>query len=416
MQAAQSPRLVLSNITYLASIEGGPTAAARGDVVIERGIVTTVRDPYTCAVETSEVRIDGGDMIALPGLVNAAADTSAASRRGILLSLNPSAALSGLSDMHRAATARDEEARTARAAAELLAGGTTCVVDVVRAGPERLDRTDARLAAYARAGIRAEVAVEVDSQLLADPTAVDRLRASFRTVPGHAPVRPALALAVRGAADIDVARAAVDELGVHGAQLHLFAAETRTPVPLDERATALIHLAERLRPSAGGVAASGLPVSTPATAARLAEAGLAVVLNPETDMLLGRSPPDGRMLAAAGVDVRLGTGVVSNGSLAMLPVLRLATMAARPAIQDVSAWLTNADAFRFATKTTRGVERAITPGAPADLVLYDRTTSVWTPLNNVVDQFVSAETGRNALVTIVAGRVVYDKRPRAEAA
>jgi 5-methylthioadenosine/S-adenosylhomocysteine deaminase len=48
----------------------------------------------------------------------------------------------------------------------------------------------------------------------------------------------------------------------------------------------------------------------------------------------------------------------------------------------------------------------VTPGAKADLVLYDLSATWWTPLNDAAQQFVFGERGGSVDTVIVDGRVV----------
>jgi 5-methylthioadenosine/S-adenosylhomocysteine deaminase len=149
---------------------------------------------------------------------------------------------------------------------------------------------------------------------------------------------------------------------------------------------------------------------------RLAQHGVVVVHNPESNLKLGTGvAPIARMIAS-GVTVALGTdGSVTNDNLVLHEAIRLAAILGRTSERDRHRWVTARQALAMATaggakavQMPRLIGR-IEPGYRADIVLYDLDTAAWTPLNDPVRQMVFAETGSSVDTVIVDGRVLVER-------
>lgn len=391
--------MLLRNATWADAEDSGPLTR-NGDIRIEGGHITALG-----ALEpgTGETVLDCGGAIVMPGLFDAVTDTALRSCAGCLDTPDPVAALARLDAARLALDPAQEGARTATAAAEMLAAGTTECVDLLRGGPVLAERLAARKSGWAASGLRADLAVELTAE--ADPALMAAVFSDpDETVPLHA------AVAFPGPDDVPTVLARLKACGALARDLYLLP-PTTPPLDPEGMLTAALALARAPGRAGAQTVACGLPLVTVEAAERAAEAGLVLAIIPETDALLARRRADGKVLAEAGVDVRLGSGAVSNGATTMQTVMRVATMLDRPAQQRVDDWLTNRAVLEFATKDRRGRPRAIVPGAPADLALYDRGAAVWTPLNNLDDQIVSSETGTSVMLTIVAGRILWRRDP-----
>lgn len=402
--------IVVTNVTFP---DAGPDGlvAATADVRIDDGVITAVAPAGALAGSEQCIEIEGSNLLLFPGLFNGAADTSLCACSGLLDNPDPAAALAAASAFQRTLTEDGERERAASAARNALGSGTTGLVDVVRSGPGAAGRAMARGEAFKAAGLRASIAIEIDAAALADDKRVAAIR-DLVGQPAERSERVSFHLAVAAPSGLKgrMIEDALGRLANAAGDLHVFADDAPSLPSLDQMADRLESVASLMRERGGTVFVSGFNVSDPMIAAGLSAAGVRLVLTPESDLLLSRPHPDGQALVRGGADVLLGTGVISNGSLAMQAVLRLAAMAARPGLQSVSHWLTNQDVVGFSMKSAHGPARRIAVGEPADVVLYDRSSPIWTPLNNLIDQFVASETGRNAVVTIVAGRIVLDRR------
>lgn len=144
--------------------------------------------------------------------------------------------------------------------------------------------------------------------------------------------------------------------------------------------------------------------------------GLAVVLNAGSNMRLGNGPPPVAALRAAGVRLAVGTdncGLQDDEDL--LAELRLATRLGRNGDADDSA-------AAWAMATTGGAAAAflpdghgtIAPGAPADLAAFAMAGiagGTALPDDRLADLLVARGTGRDCVLTMVAGCVRYAATP-----
>jgi 5-methylthioadenosine/S-adenosylhomocysteine deaminase len=149
---------------------------------------------------------------------------------------------------------------------------------------------------------------------------------------------------------------------------------------------------------------------TDAEIALCAERGVSVVHCPESNLKLASGFCPVAKLAAAGVNLGLGTdGAASNNDLDMFGEMRTAALLAKGVSGDAAALPAEA-ALRMATlggARAMGMESrigSIEPGKQADLVLVDMAPLETRPLHHVVSQLVYA-TGRHQVTdTWIAGR------------
>ena len=150
--------------------------------------------------------------------------------------------------------------------------------------------------------------------------------------------------------------------------------------------------------------------------ARIAGAGASVVHNPASNLKLGSGLASVARLLRAGVNVALGCdGTSSNDGQSILEAMKLAALVHHITEPDYRRWLTPSDVFRMATSggaraalwgTAIG---AIASGRRADLVLLDRRTPAFSPLNDPIAQLVYAESGHAVRMVIVDGRIVVEE-------
>jgi 5-methylthioadenosine/S-adenosylhomocysteine deaminase len=131
----------------------------------------------------------------------------------------------------------------------------------------------------------------------------------------------------------------------------------------------------------------------------LRDTGSRVAHCPKSNAKLGHGrAPFGKFLEA-GVEVGLGSdSVASNNTCDMLEEARFATLMARASGAHVSA----AEALRAATF---GGE--LNAGAPADLAIVSLTGVHQLPSYDPIATLIFASSGRDVILTVVAGREVY---------
>ncbi len=149
-----------------------------------------------------------------------------------------------------------------------------------------------------------------------------------------------------------------------------------------------------------------------------ADTGAIAIHNPNSNCKLGVGlMPLGAMFEA-GVKIALATdGASTNDTLNMHEAMALALYLQRASSQITkSNWLTANDSLNFSTlggACALGMPNSvgqIKEGAWADLVFYDRFSIDLYPLNNFVEQLVFAERGNSVAMTMVAGKMIYDRQ------
>ena len=148
----------------------------------------------------------------------------------------------------------------------------------------------------------------------------------------------------------------------------------------------------------------------------MAERKVTAVLNPESNSRIGTGLARGPLMHRRGVPIAIGTdGASCNDNLVLQEAMRGLATAHRSSEPDRSRWITANEVFRMATAGGAGALRqgqlgAIEPGFIADLVTYRLDSPWWVSVNDVVSQFVFAETGAGADTVLVDGRVVMENR------
>jgi cytosine/adenosine deaminase-related metal-dependent hydrolase len=120
---------------------------------------------------------------------------------------------------------------------------------------------------------------------------------------------------------------------------------------------------------------------------------------PKSNAKLGHGRAPLAKFLEAGVAVGLGSdSVASNNTCDILEEARFATLLARAAGDEVSA----AQALAAATSGN-----TLTEGAPADLVVVASDAAHQTPNHDPLATLIFASSGRDVILTVVAGREVY---------
>ena len=151
----------------------------------------------------------------------------------------------------------------------------------------------------------------------------------------------------------------------------------------------------------------------PADIELFAKSGATPVHNPASNLRIGSGLAPVKQFFSAGVNVALGTdGAASNDGQNMFDALRLAALIHNQAGSDFNQWVTPVQALSMATRNGAGAfgldAGVLAPGKLADLVLLQRDTPAFTPLNDVMSQLVFCENGSGVATVIVDGEVVVE--------
>jgi len=144
-----------------------------------------------------------------------------------------------------------------------------------------------------------------------------------------------------------------------------------------------------------------------------AKRGATPVHNPASNLRIGSGLAPLKEYLSAGVSVALGTdGAASNDGQNMFDAVRLATLIHNQAGSDFNDWIAPRQAIAMATRNGArafGIDAgAIAPGKLADIVLLQRDTAAFTPLNDVLGQIVFCENGASVHSVLVDGEFVVE--------
>jgi 5-methylthioadenosine/S-adenosylhomocysteine deaminase len=148
----------------------------------------------------------------------------------------------------------------------------------------------------------------------------------------------------------------------------------------------------------------------------IAAAGATVVHNPVSNLRLGSGILPWRAMISRGIPVALGTDeAICDDSVNVWTVAKTAGLIHNVAGLDSDDWPTATEIltalWRGGAQATRRAEDlgVIAPGRLADLALVDLHAIAFTPLNDLREQLVHCEDGRDVVLTMVAGRVVAER-------
>lgn len=387
--------------------------------------------------------IDASNAIVMPGLVNAHLHSNEGFQQGaydnlpLEIWLGESYPPFGFPLL----TERDYYLRTMLAAIESIRAGVTTVQDDYVHPPATPDAMDAAIRAYADAGLRAWVTVDMWDQPLraclpwADeliPGAIhDELAAmggadadtqialferQFARWHGHDErIRIVLAPCGPQRCTPDLLRRIAALSSQHDVPIHCHTLETRLQAIHAEEAWGMTAVAFMdsvglLGPRTTLVHAIWL---TDDDIARLAEYGCSAVHNPLSNMKLGSGTCPLRQLLDAGIDVALGTdGLATSDTADLVEAIRAASLIHKAGKPDHASWVSADEVFDMATsagaRTGLMADEVgrIEPGMRADLILLDRDHWGFIPLVDPIRQLAFSATSEAVKTSIVDGRVV----------
>ncbi len=427
-----------------------PTGMTGPTDVLVRGDRIAAVEPGQAVPDGARVIEGAGRHLLLPGLINAHVHSPANHLRGSVPSqpLETFMLAESPADPTLAPTPREAYLRTMLGAIEMLQRGITTVQDdaFLMPAPEP-EIINAVAAAYRDSGIRAWLALdqpelsEAQKLPFVDEITDPAIRSTFDApAPASAPELLAaydhLIGTWHGAAD-DRIRAAVSVSAPQRVGLEYFAAlddlARRHEIPL------YVHMLETKvqrtlmtgqprfagRSVVGWTAHAGLlgPQTNVihavwvdgADMAVLADSGATVVHNPVSNLRLGSGVMPWRAMLDHGVPVALGTDeAICDDTVNVWTVAKLAGLIHNVSGRAMDQWPTAPEVLHALwAGGARAVRRSgelgvVTPGALADLALVDLHGIAFTPLNDLRQQLVYAQDGRDVVLTMVAGAVVAE--------
>ncbi|MGH2714444.1 MAG: amidohydrolase family protein, partial [Thermoleophilaceae bacterium] len=388
--------------------------------------------------------IDGRGLVALPGLINAHTHSPENCLRGSGTGLPLESWLARMFGVAGSFSPEDHYACALAGAVEMLATGTTAVLDHLWGTPLTVEGAEAVLRAYRDAGIRAAVAPLVaDTDFtgaLAKRHGIDLSGALFTDLAGAIPPSEAVA-------QLDALVGNWHDR--EGRRLQVFAGPGGVQWCSDELLTGLAETAERhdtavtmhlletrlqdlvARERFGVSAVQGLDrlgVLGPrcsfahgvwidrADLELIAGRGAAIVHNPAANLRLGSGRAAVPEMLSAGVEVALGSdGTASSDNAVIWTQLKLASLVHNDFAAD--RWISPDQAVTMATAGgaavlgLAGSLGCLEPGALADITLVDRRGEGLAGAVDLEAGLALSESGRGVVHTIVAGDpVVLDGR------
>ncbi|WP_134671044.1 amidohydrolase [Halorussus marinus] len=387
----------------------------RADVVVDQddGTIAAVGDPES--VPAGDERLDAGDSLVIPGLVNAHTHVAMTLLRGYADDKELDAWLrEDIWPVEAALTGDDVRAGTELGLVEMIRSGTTAFADMYFHVPEIA-------AAVEEAGLRARLGHGVVTVGKDEADAREDLETSLdvaREFDGAADGRVRTAFMPHSLTTVGEAflREYTAEARAADVPVHYHANETADEVEpiVDERGERPLEYARDCEMTGDSAfVAHGVHVDE-AEIELLAETGTGVVHCPASNMKLASGMAPVQRLLDAGVGVGLGTdGAASNNDLDLFDEMRDAAMVGKLAANDASA----VPAERVVEMATLGGADLlgfdggrIEAGANADLAVVDLAAAHLTPRHDLVSHLVYAARGSDVRHTVCDGEVLMRDR------
>ncbi len=416
---------------------------AHGSIVIDGNRLSYVGPAQSAPFGPFERSIEGGRMIAMPGLINSHCHSPANLVRGMM----PSKPLEIWRAYYRASL-RDMREDDFYASAilggmEMLKTGTTTVLDHFFGNQAcRFMGAGAAIQAMRDLGLRHVVALTLSdrnyeetiplgnaaralddelkrmsqSEAKATQAWLDDCEAFIETF--HAPDK--LTTACPGPSAV---QRCTDELLVKSAEMarrkslpmHIHLAETKAQQLMGRQlyGRSLLQHLESLNVLDSNVSLAHSIWTEEGDVELFARRGVTAVHNPASNLRLGSGLAPITRYLAAGARVALGTdGAASNDSQNMFDAIRLSALIHNQAGSDFSQWTSPRQALIMATVNGAGAfgldAGVLATGKLADVTLLRRETPAFTPLNDLMGQLVFCENGSSVDTVIVNGKIVVE--------
>lgn len=417
------------------------------DVLVEGDRIASVGTDLVPAVPSRVIEGRGRHLL-VPGLINAHFHSPANHLKGSVRSLPLELFMLYESPADPVLTPSPREAylRTMLGAVEMLQRGITCVQDdaflMPRPDPEIID---AVASAYRDSGIRAFLALDqpelTEAEKLPFVGELDqatRLRLD-EAAPASAPrlleaydhlisswhgaaddrIRAAVSISAPQRVSLDYFAALDDLAERHGLPLYAHMLETKVQrtlmaqQPRFEGRSVVRYTAAAglLKPHTNVIHAVWVD---DADLTAIADAGSTVVHNPVSNLRLGSGVLPWRAMLDHGIPMALGTDeAICDDTVNVWTVAKIAGLIHNVAGLDSDDWPTPTEVLDAlwaggARATRRDDLGAVAPGMLADLALVDLHAVAFTPLNDLREQLVHCQDGRDVVLTMVAGAVVAE--------
>ena len=438
-------KTLFRDATLLSMRDRASVLPERADVLVDRDRVAAVGIDIDPA--GADRVIDAGELLLMPGMVNAHIHTEQNTFRGRYPGL-PLEVLMLYAYPLTGASPLDPEMiylRTLLAGVESLKSGVTSILDDVMEVPyQGVEQLAGVFRAYDEVGVRASVSGHVINRPFfetipyLEETLPERLKQKFLRVPpiqlddymdfcreavarfhdtANGRLRYVVAPSGPQRCTEELLGTVADFSRSTGVAFHIHILETRVQRVTGARlyGRSLIRLMADLDALHEQTSIAHAIWIDDDDIELIAARGASVAHNPVCNLRIGSGVAPLRSLLSAGVNVALGTdGISSNDSCRLFDVMKVAGLIHTLETDDYDAWPTASEILWAAT---RGGARAvgledrigsIEPGKQADIVALDLCSSAFVPVNDLRNQLVYAENGSSVRLVMVDGEIVVE--------
>lgn len=416
----------------------------RVDILVRDGRIAQIADGASLTAGPEIETFDAANRILMPGLINTHTHGHANLSKGMADLWPLEASLVNGSWMGGGRTQEIAYLSTLLGAADMITKGCTGCFDLVFAMPEPVPALFLATArAYSDAGMRAVLAPMVADRTLYQsiPGLLDSLPAELRTkiagLNGPAPdvlldgvravleaplpdrTSPAIAPTIPHQCSDGFILTCAELAEAKAIPMHMHIAESRLQVLVAHdlyRQSPIRHLDALGVLNDRFVAAHGIWLDG-ADLDIVAERGVRIAHVPGSNLRLGSGIAYTRAMLDRGITVGIATdGANSADAINMFEAMRHASNMSRVLGQPRARWLGYREILTMGTRGGAALigqadGGRIAEGAPADFTLLDIDSLNFLPLNNPMNQIVTAENGASVTDVMIAGRwALRDRR------
>jgi 5-methylthioadenosine/S-adenosylhomocysteine deaminase len=434
--------LTLLYDALILTLDAQSTVIDDGYVLVRDDRIAEVGSGVYAGAEVPDRRIDCGDRLIAPGLVNAHTHSQSSTMAGFGDRLSHPAFM-WLTQAHTSRRTADEiRLSVLLTAYGMMTSGSTAAIDHFPGQRFTLDDMDAVLSAWSETGMRVALGMRFFDGAFSDIFPAVPLPEPLKTRIGQVELlkpQPIAELADLMDATIrkwhgrprlsvfpapsnpdrcsDAALLLCAELAErHDTGIHTHLLETKKQAELAEAryGTSMVRHLDELGVLSDRWSCAHSIWLTDDDIDLMAARNATAVLNPESNDRIGTGLARAPDMLRRGVRLALGTdGSGANDNLVLHEAMRAVAVSHRSREPDRSRWITAGDVMRMATAGGAGALRhpalgQIAPGFVADLVVYRLNAPWWVPVNDIVNQLVFAETGASVDTVLIDGRIVVE--------